>query len=278
MTSVEVQKSTPELRQYLSVTQYLQDIYNYKKSLSPGFSYDAWSTEIGFKSRSFLHMIITQQRNISETFIEKFCVYMQFSETEKSYFSLLVSYNQAQQEKEKSYYLDLIFENLGKTKEVIEILKYSEFLESIELPKILVLLSFNDIQRNAQKLSEILKTDADSVQIHLEKLQDLGLAQLKEGQWVPTKKSFCVPKNFSSVPLENYHNRSLLEAIAAQKLHTDTRRFRSLLVPLSEQDYQNLLTEINSLVSKTLAKYDSDTLADKKLYKININLYPVTHK
>lgn len=224
-------------------------------------------------------MILNEERNITKQFSETFCRTMNFTDIEKTYFLILVQYNQSNSESEKSHLLDRLLELRGQQKESIEIKNYNDFLESIFLPKLLVLLSFKDLDRTIHGLSRFLNELPEFVESSLYQLQSMQLASVDQlGQWVSSKKSFKVPKNFGSEALAKYHNQSLNEAISSQKMPSDQRRFRSLLLPLSETDYQNLLTDIESLISKTVAKYDSESLENKRLYKLNLNLYPITEK
>jgi uncharacterized protein (TIGR02147 family) len=255
----------------------LYDLLAFRKHEAPGFTYESWATELGFKSRSFMTMILNKERSITAQFTETFCASMGFSETEKKYFQLLVSYNQTTEESEKSHYLDRLLEIRGSNKDLIEIRHHAEFLESTFLPQLLVLLSFKDIHRNVPGLSHFTKKNPEEIQIHLQRLQDMGLAAPDlDGEWIPTKKSFKIPKNLGSTALEKYHNHSLQEAIKAQQMPTEMRQFRSLLIPLSENDYSRLLQDFEALAAKVMAKYDSDVMDGKRLYKINFNLFPVS--
>lgn len=269
----------PMLFDYISATSYLHDLMIFRKTQNAGFTYESWANELGFKSRSFMTMILNKERNITTQFIEVFSKSMDFNDTEKSFFSLLVQYNQTDSETEKLHYLDRMLELQGKQKDLVEINNYKGFLKSTFLPKLLLLLGFKDLNRSPAGLSLFLNETLEMISANLNQLQVMGLASPNEqGEWISVKGSFKVPKNLGSEVLENYHNQSLNEAIEAQKKPTQQRRFRSLLLPLSETDYQNLLTDIESLIHKTVIKYDSETLDQKMLYKLNLNLFPVTEK
>lgn len=266
----------PVLSNYLSATGFLQDLYAFHKIHTPGFSYDSWATELGLKSRSFLQMIIKGERKITEPFIETLAHSLKWNDVEKEYFSLITNFNQSEKLIEKNFYLDQIFEHAGRHKEVSEILHYSEFLSSTAIPKLFVLLSFTDLDRSPEGLATFLKTTPEIILTDLQKLEKLGLAFSTSQGWRSIQKSFKVPRNLGCPTLENYHNQSLLEAIAAQRMPLELRRFRSILLPLSTPQYEQLLSEFDSMFTKILAKYDSDTLSEKRLYKINLNLFPLT--
>jgi len=268
----------PQVKNYLSVTSYLQDVYAFRKSMSAGFSYDSWAAELGLKSRSFMKMLVDGERAITSQTLEALILSLGFSPEENNYFRLIVAHSQSESPDEKTLYMEKIFEVLGQSRDLIEIQQYGEFLSSTELPKIQVLLSFNDLPKTSAELAVFLKKTEEEVGASLVKLANLGLASQDEisGEWKAIKKAFKVPKSFGNEALVNYHNQSLMDAIEAQKLPVQVRRFRSLLVALTEEDYEKLLGDIEALVSKSIAKYDSDMIANKRLYKMNINLHPVT--
>ncbi|MBC7467617.1 MAG: TIGR02147 family protein [Bdellovibrio sp.] len=267
----------PSLFQYLSITKYLEDLYLFKKKQNPGFSFDSWASDLGFKSRSFIRMIITGERNITLQFIDVFSQSMNYSAEEKIFFSLLANYSQCENEDEKKYYQDRLFEIQGQQKELVEIIHYTEFLSSKLLPQLLVLLSFTDIDRTDIGLSLLLEIPLAQIQNDLQSLEKMQLITQENGIWIPTKKSFKVQKNANCDALLNCRNNSLTEAIDAQSLPAEQRRYRSILLPLAQADYDNLLQDIESLISKAVAKYDSETLGQKKLYKMNINVIPTLH-
>lgn len=266
----------PLLTDYLSSVQYLRDLYRFRKHENSGFSFDSWAAEMGYKSRSYLKMLLSEERNITPQFIEAFARQMIFDESQLRYFSLITNYSQAENPEEKQFYLDKIFEFRGQLKDKQQVPDYHDFLSSPLVPKVFILLSFTDVNKDAASLAALLNCDIGAVENALLRLQKLQLAQPDSGAWISSQKSFKIPKNPGCKTMENYHNQCLHEAIEAQGAPLDLRRFRSIMLPLSAEDYTSLLDEVQALVTKAVAKYDSDTLNGKRLYKMNLNLFPVT--
>ncbi len=282
MPSAQHIQSFPDAKKYLSVSKYLQDVYQFRKNENSGFTYDSWSLELGYKSRSYIKMITTEERKVNESFVNNFSIHHSLRPDQKNHLLLVAKYNQISSESEKKIYLDKIFENLGASKEQIEISNYSEFLTTPVLPKILVLLSFKDLDRSVDGLSTFLNIENSDMKNYVQRLSDMGLAEVKldteknKNIYVSTNKSFKVPASQGNEFLTSYHNASLAEAIAAQSLPTDLRRYRSTLLALSKSDYENLIIDINNLISKAVSKYDSDQLRGKRLYKMNVNIFSTT--
>ncbi|HWU44725.1 MAG TPA: hypothetical protein VN132_14835, partial [Bdellovibrio sp.] len=57
---------------------------------------------------------------------------------------------------------------------------------------------------------------------------------------------------------------------------TETRRFQSLVLPLTPAQFQEVHQEIRQHLSFILKKFESTNGADKRVYQINLNLIPVT--
>ncbi|WP_413583208.1 TIGR02147 family protein [Bdellovibrio sp. HCB288] len=270
------QKNAPQVWQFHKATEYLKAHYEFRKKLDPGFSYDVWSLELGYKSRSFIKMVVAGQRNLTSDFIQTFSAKMVFSSEEAAYFLLIASHEQAESEPERALYMDKIFECRGRRMDLRILENQDEFLLDAELPKILLLLGFQDIKKTPQYLAEITGMDVLMMKARLEKLSSMGLATFKDLNWEPIDESFRVPKKFGNAALASYHNAALTEAMAAQKIETRLRRFRSLLLPLGEADFDSLLIDIENLVGKSIEKYNHKELQNRRLYKMNVNLYPVT--
>jgi uncharacterized protein (TIGR02147 family) len=271
-----MQNIAPHVCDFHKATEFLKAHYEFRKKLDPGFSYEAWSVELGYKSRSFVKMAVSGQRSLTAEFIQKFSESVKFSNEDSHYFHLIVSHEQAATDQERALYLDKIFEHSGRRKPLQILENQDEFLLDVQLPKIFLLLGFQDVESTPENLAKISGCDVASMNVRLEKLEALGLVTTNGQHWLPVDESFRVPSKYGNQALEAYHNACLTEAMAAQKIETRLRRFRSLLLPLGEEEFDSLLGDIENLVGKSIAKYNHKELQNRRLYKLNVNLYPVS--
>lgn len=228
-----------------------------------------------------MKMIVSQKRRITTDFVDNFSKFVGFTAEEKNYFSLLVAHGQAESDQEKEIFLNKIFEYRGRARHTVTIAETDEFLLNPLLAQLQVLLSFRDIQQTPAKLGQLLNIPEDQTRPLLKTLERLGLAQefMENGSvWKPVEKSFTVPPNPGSAALTAYHNQAALEAIRAQDLPVDLRKFKSILLPLNEQDFKEFFVEIETTIKRVLAKYDKDEFQNCRLYKVNFNAYPVTEQ
>lgn len=273
----KIEYVAPKIENFTSAIEFLKSYYSFKKSINPGFSFDAWSAEANMKSRSHLKMILDKKRRLTPQATAKLSQSLSLNSHEAEYFSLLVKTDQATDQNEKNLFLNRVFEMKGSLKKVLEVRRYSEFLSSLLLPKLQVLLSFDDLNRTPQGLAEFLGLPVSLIEEHLEKLKEIDLAVVtSDNVWQAKESSFRVPQNLGQPALRKYHDLCLDEAKKAQDLPLENRRFKSILLPLNEQQKQGLIEEINNFISKAVSKYDSSELEHKQIFKFNLNFYPVT--
>lgn len=268
----------PRIYDYLSPISYLQDVYKYRKKKDAGFTFEKWSDELGFKSRSFVKMLITGNRKITPRFTSVYSQAYSFLPPERDYLSLITSYSQCENKVEKEIYQQKIFELRGQVKKVRSV-DGDQFLTPYYIPHIQTLLSFKDIHKSIPVLCDILSLSEEEVSRALEKLESLGLAEKDSSEtWKAVQDSFEVGIKFGDQSLRNYHNQSLREAMDAQNLPSEVRRFRSSMFALSEEEYLEVIGYIEAFISHKTAKYDVDKIENRRLYKMNLNIFPISKK
>lgn len=268
----------PELRTYLDIHQYLEDLYRYRKQTEVNFSYETWAQELDIKNRSYLRQIVIGRRSITESTIKLLCDRLNFQGADREYFNLLVLYSKSRNQDQRNLYGRKLMQLLKSDYEQIEIQNYFEFVSTPLFPQLLTLLSFKDIDRSTQGLALLLKRSVGEIENTLLTLQRLKLAQ-KEGdslQWQTTNHAFKVPDHLGSVALSEYHKQSLQEAIKAVRLPREQRRYKSLLLPLSGEEFSEFLEDLQTFVKQSLRKFDTNDLQRRRLHQVNFNIYSVT--
>lgn len=277
MSSSKIEKPSPI--SFLNVHQFLQEYYKYRKDSVPHFSYEIWSRELGLKSRSNLRMIITGKRTITEKLVSILSAKLSLNENEEVYFKTMVDYCQAKTTTQKRLLEKKLIELMRFDKDRVEVENYFDFVADPFLPRLQTLLSFDDIATTSDSLGELLGKPVHEIVRGLEKLKELDLAESNNDRtpkWHSKNKLLKVPTQFGDAALASFHTQSLKDAIQAQHLAKDLRRFRSVLLPLSGEEFNELLREIETLVQLALNRYKSDQLQNRRLYQFNLNLFSVS--
>ncbi|RYZ92832.1 MAG: TIGR02147 family protein [Proteobacteria bacterium] len=275
-----VELRRPEIFDYLDARQYLNDLYSYRKSLEPGFSFEAWAEELGFRSRSHLRMCLIGKRKISPLFIEKLGRTRGFNQKEQNFWEALVPYTQAPTLQQRDAFGRTLIDILKTISDRPKISESIEFLADPLHLRLLVLIGMGDIVPTLKNLSRLLEADGPRVSTALEILKSLDLASESvvdgESHYLATKKNFDVPDGLGSASILRFHELSLKQSIEAFHSPKEFRRYRSLIVPLTDDEYAELIRNLEAYIDTQLVKYRSDSYRERRLFQLNVNVSPVS--
>lgn len=271
--------SAPIVFEYLDVLSYLQDYYSFRKRHSPRFSYEVWSSELGLNNRSFLRMLVMGKKKITVKFFESFSGQSLQTAEEKNYFDYLIRYSQAKNMKERQAYGQTLMSLLKGYQQVDLVEDYNDFVSDPLLPRLFALMSFEDVTMSVHSAAKMLNLSLQKAEAVLKGLQDLKLVEsLQENgeiQWRATSSVFRVPDNFGSLNLMKFHTHSLQEAMQAFHLPKETRRYKSLLLPMDAQGMTEFNTLLDRFAAEQMVRFNSKTYAGKRMFQVNFNIYPV---
>jgi uncharacterized protein (TIGR02147 family) len=278
--STEQNIERPRIESYLDVRKYLADVYQWRKTIDPSFSYAQWAAEIGFKSRSFLRLVVTRKRSVTANSIPLFTKGLRLSAIDARYFERLVHYCLAETHQQKEHFFKELSQGAGAKFERTEIKDYYNLVSSTLGPRLQVLLTFADIERTPENLARLLNSTVAEVSKYLDILDRLGLASKLESaegaEWRPKHQHFEIPESLGSTALQSYHRKSLEEAIEAIEIAPSLRRFQSALVALTPDEFDEFRGDVVKFLEASLAKFGKDEATGRRLYQINLNYIPVS--
>lgn len=272
----------PDILRYASALKYLQDYYKFRKSNESDFSYEKWAQELGLNSRSSLRMLCNGQRIISESFIETFVKNNNLNSKELDYFTLLANYQNTKSNILKKAFLDKISENNELLNPPLEIKERLQFLSSPVLPILQMLLAFKDFKATETNLKKRLNIDAKILNPALELLSDMGIAKSefyeneKEAVWVSKVKHYKISDTLFDEAIKLFHRNSVNEALTMMEYDSNYTKFKSLMFSLPSSQFIDLSSDIEEFCNKLKYKYGNDFIENKKIYKVNIQSYPIT--
>ena len=269
----------PQVRSYLDAREYLNAVLEWRRQGEPGFSCAAWATELGFNSRSFLRLILTGQRSMTAASVETFVKGLKLTGVDAAYFRKLVDFSQAATQAERE---DLMLE-LGKQSRNLghEVRDSFRFLASRFVPRLLILLSWPDIEQNPQILAQLLGVESEEIKEWLASLEQQGLI-VKEGEknghafYRTSGQTFRVGDDLGNLALQSFHRRSLEEAARAMDLPKQTRWYQAVVMPLTAQEYAQVQEQTLNFMQSLLKRYLGGSPEPRRLYQLNLNLIPVS--
>jgi uncharacterized protein (TIGR02147 family) len=274
-----MESKKPDIKTYLNIHDYLKDLYEHRKKTEAKFSYESWVQELGLSNKSFLRQIIVGRRALTETTSKIICKHLNFDSVEREYFNLLVLYSKARAPEERNLYGRRLRHLIRLDYPQDEVEAAPDFVLKALYPRLQTLLTFKDIKKTAVHLAHLLETSPADIEKALSDLEKMNLAEstaLGRIHWQAKTKSFKVPENLGSDVLIGYHKQCLQEAIQAYTRSANERRYRSLLVAMTEEEFQEYLKDLEIFVKQTLSKFDNDEFHGRKLFQVNFNLHAVS--
>lgn len=153
---------------------------------------------------------------------------------------------------------------------------YSDFLSSVHLPLIHILLAVKNMQLNDIRLATLLKIDLDAIRSNLETLERIGLITNEDGYWHARQKSFKITDNKKSEALAMYNRATVKECEALILEQNITKRFRSIFFAFNESQISEVDHEIEKFLAYLKNKFNCPQSKTDRYFKLNLQLYPVT--
>ncbi|RYZ77620.1 MAG: TIGR02147 family protein [Proteobacteria bacterium] len=270
-------QSEPQLYDYLDATQFLNDVFSFRKSVNPGYSFSVWATDLGFGNKTVLRFILRKERRISPKSTRLLIKDLKLSTAGAEYFEALVSYSQAKSKQEKQSFGATLMKLQRARYNPVELASTQQLCNAIS-PVVLSLLAFGDVAEEPLRLSQLLNLSEATVQESLIELHSEGLIQKdSSGKFTFNEVGFRIPDRPGNTKLRNYHEYWIDQAKAAIDLDPKIRKFRALKFALTDAEFGEVLDRINDFAIALLATYNPPTLENRRLYMLETLLFPIAN-
>jgi uncharacterized protein (TIGR02147 family) len=271
----------PNLFAYLDYRQYLKDYYEEKKAANPVFSYQAFANKAGFKTKSFLKMVITGKKNLSESSLQKVAAALKLDSKSIAYFEDLVAFNQAKSLRLRNQLLEkLLVHKVHGVGRIIQQAQY-EFYSQWYHNTIRELLPHLDFKSDYEGLGKLLfpPISREDAKRSVELMTRLGLIRKGEnGKYIQEDPIITTGDDVISLAVRHFHLENfLLGAKALESCPAPLRDLSCLVVRLSDGGFQLLKKEIRGFRKRLLELTESDT-DFKRVYHISFQMYPTTQE
>lgn len=267
----------PDLKTYLNIHHYLEDLYKHRKSTETDFSYELWAIELNIENRNYLRQLVVGRRSLKEPLARQMCERLNFKGIEAEYFMTLIYYSNAKSQSERNIHGIRLTQILRQEAPKDHVKMYQEFVSNPLYPKIQTVLSFKDIAKVTNSIAKVLNITEGQAEEALQFLESIGLAEKNsDHSWTALNRSFTIEDDIGNSSLLSYHEKSLQEAIRATALPKNERRYHSIIVPLSQDDFDSFNEDLRRFALEMRSKYDSDNLNGKKLFQANLNFYSIS--
>jgi uncharacterized protein (TIGR02147 family) len=263
---------------YTDYRQYLQEYYNEKKAQNPAFSYEVFARKAGFKSKGFLHHILTGKRNLSKNALFAIATAMQLDEKAFSFFQNMVAFNQAKSPGEKSFFFKKLMEASPKSPAKLLQEGFYEFYSHWYYNTMRELITLVRFKEDYAFLGSLLNPPISAAQAKkaVQLLLQLGLVEKTRTGYKATHQAITTGDEAQEMAIRDFHQQNMdLAKIAMDTAEPEERDLSCLVVSLPESGFQTLKSEIQAFRKKLMRMADGMS-GPNRIYHINFQFFPTS--
>jgi uncharacterized protein (TIGR02147 family) len=270
----------PNIFNYIDYREFLEDFYNEQKGQNKAFSYQYFANKAGFKSKSFIKLVIDGKKNLTADSIEKLNNVLKLTEKTFSYFNDLISFNQAKSVQERNFHFEKITQYNKRSSARTVLLQQYEIYSKWYYNTVRELVVTIDFKDDFELLGKMLKPaiSARKVREAVKVLERLGFIEKKEGRYVQCDPVITTGDEVRSLAVSNFHIQNLVLAMGSiDTVASSDRDISCLVLGLSDESFSLVKDEIKKFRKKLL-----DIAAGEKkvnrVYHINFQAIPVSEE
>ncbi len=280
---------------YKKASDFLCDLWKFKKTKNPLFSLRAWSKHIGLKNHAPLQLMISGKRAIPYKYIPLLIQTLNLSQKEGIYLETLVDFERAKTVITKSFYLDRlkrlspnnsINNNIHMTE--IDKFLYLEdpihmiILEMTELPDFKVypewILHRLAFETTLTKIKEAILR-LKKFNLLSEKVEEINKNGKKIKKIILTKTNKHLttkPEVFDNSIKEYHKNVSNLASKMIDKQSGDDREYNSYALSIKKSSISKAKELIRDFIKKFLEEIEAGPGSAEETYQLNVQFFGVT--
>lgn len=272
----------PNALNYLTTWDYVKDYDLWAQKNRTGYSKRTFAKWAKVQSPNFISLLISKKRTLKGEWLEKFISTSQMTANESAHFRRLSDFENAKSTSEREKIFVEIRTKLTHDGSANLVLDQLEILTQPELWILYHMLDLSDQQATAlwfKHRLRFLKMSGAQVDEAFKTLQRLGLVEREKEVFHSKEKRLNSPDQIKAQSNATYHKHILQEsALALVELSAEERAFGSMTATVEQEKIQDLKNEINKFGQYLMSKYASKGSVDGEVFRINIQLYPLTKK
>jgi uncharacterized protein (TIGR02147 family) len=263
---------------YLDYREYLENFFAEKKLANPHFSYQVLATQAGFKSKSYIKMVIDGQKNLSEESILLLNRVLKLNEKSLAYFKDLVAFNQAKKLQMRNFYFEKLMEYQKRSTARLLLQNQYDLLSHWYHGAIREIVTRFNFHGDYALLGSMVKPAISSRKAReaVKVLLRLGLIRKNGDTYEQTELTLTTGDEVRSIAVQNFHIQNCL--LAGQSIDTcpsPERDISSIIACLSDAGFATIKSEIQTF-RKRLLKIIGNDQPGKRVYHINFQLFPTS--
>lgn len=271
-------KPSISIYEYSDYRSFLKSAHAALKESDSKYSHRFIAEKVGASAGGWFSNVISGRIALTGTYRIKLSRFLQLNSHECDYFDYLVGYEHASSVEEKRIIMQKIIAHKGVQPKVIgkdQFDFYSRWYISA-IRELLFVYDFSDDYSELAKMlmPKITKSEAKTA-IHL--LLEMNLIEKNSaGSLKPSAVTIKADTRFQIVHWANQmESKGNLGIEAITRFNRDERNISEVFVPLSEESYSSVVSEIETLRKRILA-LSAEDLKCNRVYQCNIQLFPLS--
>jgi uncharacterized protein (TIGR02147 family) len=269
----------PDIFHYSDYRKFLHDWFEEKKRDNPAVSFRMIARQVGYKSPSYLPMLLSGKISMSLDMCIKFCAYMKLPKKKCDYFQNMVLFGNAASHEEQRLYFDRMRSFKEAAVHIVDSTHY-RFYEKWYNSAIRALLEFFPLRDEYEAIGKLLipAITAREAEAAFELLKELKMIECdKDGFYRPAEAVISTGYDASGMAINTFlFNTLRLSESALGRFALDERNFSCLTLGISEDGFKEIRHELREFRHKVL-KIAEDDKADR-IYQFSFQLFPLSQK
>lgn len=271
----------PSVYDYLDFRSFLNDHIAYRKQRRAGFSQRQFAAMAGFRSPSYVKMVLDGKRNIKPATALDLAKACQLDLDGSRYFETLVRMNQAQSTQERDTY----FRQLGGFRHYRQAhrleIAHSAYYSEWYIPAVYELSEHTSFVHDPDWIRRKLMPPISKAQAQraLDVLHELGFFQRsQDGTVVRAHAVLSTGPELRTMHVANYHRAMItLAGESIDNVPSAERDISSLTLCLGEEELQSIKNRIRAFRQELLEIAEGATRKER-IVQVNFQLFPLSQK
>jgi uncharacterized protein (TIGR02147 family) len=262
---------------YTNYRELLKAMIDKRKEEGKTFSFRWYSQKAGYTSPNYLQLVLEGKRNLTNDGIERLCTVFNLGKKEKTYFRILVQFNQAKTSDEKDSLAKDLINFLGRSDQyLLKMDQYNYYARWYYIP-LRELIASSGEHLTVENIGARMQPNITRAQVEdaLKSLLSLGLISQEGDKYYVTDNLITTGDEISATAVTQYHFNML--RLAGESISRFPREEREVscvtlsLTPEKALEAKKMIQEFR----KKLWSLETDQ-PDREVYQINFQLFPMS--
>ncbi len=272
----------PDIYHYTDYRKFLRDYFEESKKKCPAFSHQYFARKADIKSSGFMLHVIKGQRNLTSPVLHKVAHAVGMDAFQTEFFEVLVSFNQAKEQRDKDYYLEKLMEKRRTVKTVRLVDKQYAFYKEWYHSAVREIIPVAGKNATPTGIAKLLVPEISPAQVKasLKLLQELGLVRKTAAGWYEITHQYIEGDDpIHRTAIVGFQRQMLdLARESWDACEDGESSAHTLTLAMSEKLARELQKDIETFKKRLIEKVIAEKQPPERLYEVTMNYFPLSKR